>query len=91
MHSVSNPQNRRNDDISVNMAPMKKTHKIAFLYFLILKKSCFMNFSPRSHIYRDIAVPAILRVGDTVHKVGETVPQLGDKCASTKNRNCSGF
>ena len=42
-----------------------------------------MGLFPRSHIYRDIAVPAILRVGDTVHRVGETVPQLGDKCAST--------
>ena len=37
-----------------------------------------MKHCPRSHIYRDIAVAAIYRGGDTVPMVGESVQRVGE-------------
>ena len=71
-------QNFRTGRSSVNMAPRTKLHKTKLVYFSILKKSYFIHFCPRSHIYRATDVAVIFGAGDTVHRVGEMVEQVGE-------------
>ena len=58
--AITRQLKRRVARISVNMAPMNKSQKTNWHYFSILSKSYFMQFIPRSHIYRDTGAAAVL-------------------------------